>query len=161
MLTFKIFLLFEHSVQIFKKSSKTILSMLFISLVLQSLIKSSKRALWVSVNSCWSKNWSEIFSFVLELSKFRFTLFSITIVLNLFDWIWSKFLSSGSGSWYRFNPLDGRFFEALFGFENSPKPCSRSTRGDAFKAAGEWRPSQEGAEDAETAAVEIISTGTQ
>lgn len=32
---------------------------------------------------------------------------------------------------------------------------------DALKAAGEWRPSQEGAEDAETAAVEIISTGTQ
>ena len=32
---------------------------------------------------------------------------------------------------------------------------------DALKAAGEWRPSQGGAEDAETAAVETISTETQ
>ncbi|MDG2320438.1 MAG: cytochrome c maturation protein CcmE [Rhodospirillaceae bacterium] len=32
---------------------------------------------------------------------------------------------------------------------------------DALKAAGEWRPSQDGAEDAETAAVETISTETQ
>lgn len=32
---------------------------------------------------------------------------------------------------------------------------------DALKAAGEWRPSQDGAEDAETAAVETTSTETQ